>query len=184
MGKSKKKEADKEAEIKVDDNLSQEEVVETNELENKVKELEDSLSQEKEKSLRSFAELENFKKRKEQEMRNFCKFANEELVLSLLPVLDSFDRACEHAEGAEDNTNIEDVISGFVLIQKQFHAALEKLGIKTIEAVGQPFNTDEHQAIMQEDSDEVDSNTVVKEVQKGYKLNERTIRPAMVIVSK
>jgi molecular chaperone GrpE len=147
-----------------------------------LQELKNEVQAEKDKALRAFAELENFKKRKVLEMETFRKFANETIVMELLPVLDSFDRACEHT--AEDSDNKATLLDGFQLIQKQFHNVLEKLGVTAIESVGKAFNTDFHQAVMQEENEEVDPNLVIREMQKGYTLNNRVIRPAMVVVSK
>ncbi len=140
-----------------------------------VSELETALQVAQDKMLRAHAELENYKKRKEQELDNFRKFAVEKYVLELLPVLDSFDRACEH-----------DVPEGFLLIQKQFHSVLEKLGVKPIELElsKTAFDPHLHQAVLQEENNEVDAHTVLKEMQKGYMLHDRMLRPSMVVVSK
>lgn len=137
----------------------------------------------KQTALRALAELENFKKRKQQEVDTFKKFAAENVILELLPVLDSFDLACEHANTSADKAT-RDVVNGFELIQKQFHSALEKVGVTAIEALNQPFNPEYHQAIAQEESKGVDADIIIKEMQRGYRLHDRVIRPSMVVVSK
>ncbi|MCP4049095.1 MAG: nucleotide exchange factor GrpE [bacterium] len=152
------------------------------ELEKEKEDVRPAIEESNEKVLRALAELENFKKRKNQELESFRKYAVEELIMQLLPVLDSFDRACEHSQDSESQT--QEVMKGFILIQKQFHDVLDKAGITQIESTGKKFDHNYHQAIMQEESEEVEPDTVIKEMQKGYKLHEKVIRPAMVVVSK
>ena len=151
-------------------------------LEADVREKESQVKEEQDKALRSLAELENFKKRKEIEKVEFCKYANEKLILELLPVLDSFDRAVEHSQAGSEK--LEDVLSGFSLIQKQFHSILDKLGVQPIESFNVKFDPHLHQAVIQEENKEVEPDTVIKVMQVGYKLNEKVIRPSMVVVSK
>lgn len=146
-----------------------------------VQALKEALQAEKEKALRAHAELENFRKRKEQELDTFKKYAQEKFILDLLPVLDSFDRACDHA-GTQ--TQVQDIINGFMLIQKQFHGVIEKSGVQPIEALQKPFDPHSHQAVLEEEAADVESGTVLKEMQKGYTLNQKVIRPSMVVVAK
>jgi molecular chaperone GrpE len=156
-------------------------------LDKQLQQKDEEVKQEKDKTLRTLAETENFKKRKEQEKEDFCKFANEKMVKDLLPVLDSFDYAVEHAQKAQNdkkNSSHENVIAGFILIQKQLHSFLEKIGVCSIESLNLPFDPNHHQAVMQEENKDVEENTVIKEMQKGYKFNSRIIRPSMVVVSK
>jgi len=149
-------------------------------LETQINSVDERVNQEKDKALRAMAELENFKRRKVQEVDQFKRFAKEQTVLDLLPVLDSFDRACEHAnsEQSEEDQN------GFLLIQKQFHQVLEKWGVSPVPALGQPFDPHRHQAVMEEEQSDTVAGTVIREMQKGYTLNEKVIRPSMVVVSK
>lgn len=151
-------------------------------MEARLKPLEEQATAEKDKALRALAELENFKRRKEQEVDQFKKYAQERFVLELLPVLDSFDRACEHSGSADSGA--QDQVNGFLLIQKQFHQALEKWGVVAVDALGQPFDPNLHQAVMEEEVTDTATGTVTKEMQKGYKLHDRVIRPAMVAVAK
>lgn len=99
------------------------------EKEKQIKDNEDVVSGAQERVLRAHAELENYKKRKEQEVTEFKKYAAEKMIAELLPVLDSFDRAVEHAEQHSEESH-EETVNGFLLIQKQFHSMLEKAGVK------------------------------------------------------
>ena len=158
-------------------------------LNERIKELENALAQqapqvqeEKDKALRALAEMENYKKRSDQELTNFKKYASEQLITGFLPIMDSFDNACSHAE-KKDNSS-EDIINGFTLIQKQLYQVFEKLSIKKIEALNQPFDPNLHQAISQIEKDDTKEDTVIQEIQAGYMLHDRVIRPAMVVISK
>lgn len=143
--------------------------------------LKEEIQAEKDKALRAYAELENFRKRKEAEVESFKKYAQEKFILGLLPVLDSFDRACEHGKS---QTQAQEIMEGFMLIQKQFHAVIEKSGVVAIEALDQQFDPHQHQAVMEEEVENVASGTVIKEMQKGYSLHQKVIRPSMVVVAK
>ena len=143
--------------------------------------IEDAL-QLKEQSLRSLAELENVKRRKEQEKLDAIKYANEKLIIELLPILDSFDLAMSQSNVTESD-EVKAVITGFEMIKKQIEQFLDKCGVERIVALDQPFDPNLHQGISQESHPDKDENTVVKEMQPGYKLNDRVIRPSMVVVS-
>ena len=131
--------------------------------------------------LRSAAEFENFKKRMDRERTDSIRFANEELIKQLLPVVDNLERALAHAEevGAD-----EAMIEGVNMVHKQFIDALEKFGVTRVEAMEKPFDPNFHEAMMQVETDEHPPNTVVMEMAKGYMLHDRLIRPAIVGVSK
>lgn len=143
------------------------------------------VAQEKDRTLRTLAEFENFKRRKEQETEDFKKYSNEKMVTELLIILDSFDRAVDHARQITecDQKSFEEMTNGFFLIQKQFHSVLEKFGLLKIEALNQTFDPNLHQAVSQKSVEGVESSIVVHEYQPGYKLHDRLIRPAMVVVS-
>ena len=143
--------------------------------------IEDAL-QLKEQSLRSLAELENVKRRKEQEKLDSIKYANEKLIMELLPVLDSFDLAMSQSNVTESD-EVKAVLTGFEMIKKQIEQFLTKCGVERIVALDQPFDPNLHQGISQESHPDKDENTVIKEMQSGYKLNDRVIRPSMVVVS-
>lgn len=143
--------------------------------------IEDAL-QLKEQSLRSLAELENVKRRKEQEKLDSIKYANEKLIMELLPVLDSFDLAMSQSNVTESD-EVKAVLTGFEMIKKQIEQFLTKCGVERIVALDQPFDPNLHQGISQESHPDKDENTIIKEMQSGYKLNDRVIRPSMVVVS-
>jgi molecular chaperone GrpE len=132
--------------------------------------------------LRKQAEFDNYKKRVEREKSDYIQFASAELMKELLNTLDSFDRALETA-AADTSSASENTLRGFELIAKQLHDTLGRFGLKPIEAMGQTFDPNFHQAVSTEASDEAEENTVVREMRKGYTLNGRLLRPAMVSVS-
>jgi molecular chaperone GrpE len=129
--------------------------------------------------LRTAAEFDNFKKRVLKEKEDLQKFGNERLLRDFLPVADNLERALEHA----DQHDLKQVIEGVRLVQKQLESALGKHGVTGFSAVGKTFDPTQHEALMQQESDEP-PNTVVSEMARGYKLNDRLIRPAAVVVSK
>ena len=131
--------------------------------------------------LRAQADFDNFRRRTLKEKEDLAKFASMKLVSDLVPVLDNFERAiaANTADSASDSFT-----KGVDMIYRQFLGVLEQEGLAAMNAVGQPFNPELHQAVMQVDSDEYEEGTVVEELQKGYTLKERVLRPAMVKVSK
>ena len=131
--------------------------------------------------LRLQAEFENFKKRTAKERMELVKFANEGLLLEIIPVLDSLDRAIESAKG---NSNMENLLEGLELVRRLLSVLLERAGVKEIASHGQPFDPELHEAIMVEASGTHPDNTVVEEIQRGYLLHNRVLRPAMVKVAK
>ena len=132
-----------------------------------------------ERLLRTAAEFDNFKKRVLKEKEDLQKFGNERLLRDFLPVADNLERALEHA----DQHDLKQVIEGVRLVQKQLESALGKHGVTGFSAVGKPFDPTQHEALMQQESDEP-PNTVVSEMARGYKLNDRLIRPAAVVVAR
>lgn len=127
------------------------------------------------------ADFENFKKIKLKEKQDTLKFGNETLIKELLPVLDNLELALKHYESTEDYKAIHD---GVKLILNEFLKVLEKAGVKPVEAIGQKFDPNFHEAMFQEEHDDMAPDTVVTELQKGYLLNERLVRPSRVGVSK
>lgn len=152
------------------------------ELEARIEELERENQALKEQNLRRIAEFENFKRRKEKEFLDLLQNANEELIIELLPVIDDFERFLQHAN--DENQNVESLKQGVELIYKKFMQILEKQGLKPIESVGEEFDTEKHQALMQIDSDQHESGKVVDEHLKGYTLNGKVIRHSQVLVAK
>jgi len=127
--------------------------------------------------LRKQAEFENYRKRVERERSDFVQFASADLMKEQLDVLDSFDRAIRNA-AADAQT-----IQGFKLIYKQLLDTMVRFGLKPIEAIGQKFDPNFHQAVTTTPTSEVEENTVIDELRKGYLLNGRLLRPAMVNVA-
>ena len=129
------------------------------------------------KYLRLMADFQNYKRRTEKEKNDIYAFANEKIVSELLNVIDNFERALAH--GVEGDSFTE----GMNMIFKQLKAVLEKAGVTEIEALGEDFDPNFHNAVMTEDSDRYESGKVIEVLQKGYILNNRVIRPSMVKVS-
>jgi molecular chaperone GrpE len=131
--------------------------------------------------LRLSAELENYKKRMEKEKSETYRFANECLIKEMLPVLDNLERALEHGRKAEDP---KAVLEGVEMTHKGFKSVLEKYGVTRVEALGEEFDPNRHEAVMvQEDAGQLPGR-VISELQTGYLLHDRLVRPAMVVVSK
>jgi len=132
--------------------------------------------------LRVSAEFENYKKRFAREMDDFRKFANEAFARELLPVMDNLERAVFSSEG--NSNNEKGLIEGVKKTLKELQKALETFRVKKIVSLDQPFDPRFHQAIMQEEVKDQKSNIVIKELQAGYMIHDRLLRPAMVAVSK
>ena len=139
----KEKKEDKKSNKKEKENKEDKVILEKNkEIELLKKQLEEAIkgkAEGEEKGLRALAELENFKKRKQQEVDAFKKYAAENVVKEILPILDSFDLACSHALESAKETD-QNIIQGFVLIQKQLNMALERINVKPIDALNKPFD--------------------------------------------
>jgi len=123
------------------------------------------------------AEFDNARKRAAREQSEFREYAVADAIKALLPMLDSFDRALEAHAGDENFRGIE-------LINRQFHDALAKLGVRPIPAAGEPFDPHLHQAVEVVDTSEAADDTVLEELQRGYRLKDRLLRPAMVRVAR
>ena len=141
-----------------------------------------ALAEEKAKSMRIQAEMLNFKKRKEEEMSNFLKYANTDLVADLLPIVDNFERAIKL-----DNNDLSDEVSkfleGFKMIYGNLISILNKIEVKEIEAEGVEFDPNYHQAVLTEKDENKPAGVVLEVLQKGYMYKDKVIRPAMVKVS-
>ena len=131
----------------------------------------------KDRYMRTLADFENYRKRADREKTEFFKYALGEVLKDLIPVLDNFDRALEHAgEG-------DDFHKGVALIYKQMWDVLQRHGVRPIEQAGVPFDPKIHEAVIREENPSVPSQTVVAVLQKGYFLHDRLLRPAMVKVA-
>ena len=131
--------------------------------------------------LRLQAEFDNFKKRKEKEILDFRKYANENLIKELLMIVDDFERAIA---AAEQTHKLEDFLKGIELIFEKFLGVLKKKGVTEIEAQGQPFNPEIHEAVTQIETNDVEEGRVAAVFQKGYYLHDRVILAPKVGVAK
>lgn len=132
--------------------------------------------------LRERAELENARKRHVRDREDAIRFANDRLLKEMIPVLDNLERAIEHAE--QNDNNNEGLLEGVKMTINQFSKALDSFGVKPINAVGEIFDPNLHQAMGHVESKEQEPNTVINEFQKGYLLHERLLRPSLVMVAK
>ncbi len=133
--------------------------------------------QESERYMRLMAEFQNFKRRAAREKSDIHAYANEKIIGELLPVLDNFERALD-----TKSEDVEGYAKGMELIFTQLRTALEHAGLAEIPALGEEFDPNVHNAVMTEDSEEIEDNHISKVLQKGYKLNDKVIRPSMVAV--
>jgi len=134
-----------------------------------------------EKHLRLAAEFENFKKRMEREFSRRIQFTNEEFLREVLPVLDDLERA---VNSTKDSSSFEELKSGVDLVYENFKNVLKRRGVEPIESVGEPFDPELHDAMMVQESDDHDSNVVIDEFERGYRLGDTVLRHAKVVVSK
>jgi molecular chaperone GrpE len=126
------------------------------------------------------ADFENFRRRQVQEREDLLKYSGEKIILDILPILDNFERAISSSKNAQDITSL---ISGVELIQKQLYEAIGKNGVEPIVAVDNIFDPNYHEAVQQFVDDSKPDQTVIHELQKGYTLSGKVIRPSMVVVS-
>jgi molecular chaperone GrpE len=131
--------------------------------------------------IRLAADMENLKKRQDKERADLLLFANENLIKELLPVVDNLERGLEHGRQAEAP---EAMLEGIDLVYQGFLKALARFGVAPIESVGQQFDPAFHDAVMQEETTDIPDCQIIKELQKGYLLNQRLLRPAMVVVAR
>ena len=135
----------------------------------------------KEQILRVRAEAENFRKRIQREKEDFVRYAKEDFIREILPVKDNLERALEH--GAT-NDNPQALLAGLKMVLEQFSSVFGKMGVRSFDSLGKPFDPSFHEAMMQQESAEHEPNTVIAEHQKGYLYHDRLLRPAMVTVAK
>ena len=147
----------------------------------KGRELMGKIKDEHEKMLRAVADLENYKKRAAKEKEEMQKFGNEKLLKDVLPVFDNFDRALDAAKSAAD---FESLRKGVEMTRKLFEDTLGKHGVRAFSAKGQVFDPNRHEAMTAAETTEMPPNHVFSEVLRGFTLNDRLVRPALVIVSR
>jgi len=170
---SKKKVSEKKDKAKVVDHLQ--------EMETRLESVEQEAKEAHDRFLRVSAEFENYKKRSVREMDEFRKFANESLIREMLTVVDNLERALNSSNN--DNQKNSPIAEGVDMTLKEILKVFKKFNVKPIEALGKPFDPNFHQAAMQEETNEHPENTVLNELEKGYMIHDRLLRPAMVVVS-
>lgn len=134
----------------------------------------------RQQSLRSQADFDNFRKRTRAEKEELQLFATRKLLADLLPVVDNFERALT---SIGDDTNVSEVKTGLEMVHRQLTGLLEQQGVTAMDVLGQPFDPNLHNAVMQAPADNQPPNMVIQELQKGYLLHGKVLRPAMVQVS-
>ncbi len=133
-----------------------------------------------ERLLRTTADFENFKKRAAREREDATRYANESLIKKLVPVLDNFEMAL----AAAGQQKAESLQAGVAMIHQQLRSVLLESGLEEVDATGKPFDPNWHEAVSQQDAAEVPEGHVLQQLRKGYKLRDRLIRPATVIVAR
>jgi molecular chaperone GrpE len=136
-----------------------------------------------ERLLRTTADFDNYKKRATREKQDAIRFANENLLEKLIPVLDSFDMAISAAQNAPGDA-AKSLKTGIVMVHQQLKSALVDAGLEEVDAAGKPFDPNLHEAVSQQESADMPEGQVIQQLRRGYKLRERLLRPATVIVSK
>lgn len=147
----------------------------------RVAELEKQVEEEHAQYLRAMADFQNFRRRHAEQRGELQQFANREMILALLPIVDNFERALA---AAEKNQSYEALVGGVALTLRQLQEFLNKHGVKPIEAIGKEFDPNLHEAVMRVEDGEHPENTVVDELQKGYTMHSRVLRPSMVKVAR
>ncbi|MDJ0668800.1 MAG: nucleotide exchange factor GrpE [Desulfobacterales bacterium] len=156
-------------------------IVEPDDLQTQLTKAQSEAQENYERFLRAAAELDNFRKRKEREVNDLRKYANQNLLKELLGVVDNLERAILANRDEGSSTGL---VEGVDMTLKELLKIFEKSGVTPIAAVDQPFDPNLHEAVMQEECADVPENTVVRELQKGYQIHDRLLRPAMVVVSR
>ena len=162
-----------------DENLTIKDSLSPGDAQPEIKQLEKELNEKNNQLLRLAADFENYRNRENKEKENLINFAGETVIRSLLPVIDNFERAINSMKDTQD---VKSVVTGIELIYKQFIDSLTKIGVSYIETVGKQFDPEFHEAVQRTSSDQQPDQTVIAEYQKGYLLNGRVIRHAMVNV--
>lgn len=142
---------------------------------------EEELQVTQDRLMRLAAEFDNYKKRTSREISMLVKNAGESVISQLLPTLDNIERALQAPQLSDETKSFA---QGIVMIHQQLLETLEKEGLEVLESLGQPFDPTMHEAIMAVDKDDTPEQTILDEVEKGYRLNEKILRPAKVVVSK
>ncbi len=149
-------------------------------LEEKLKQTQSLAKENEEKFIRLYAEFDNFKKRSEKERREVSQHIRAEVLQAILGIADDLDRALDHAG---NNTDPKVLLEGIQLVKKQLQGVLGQFGVSIFKSLGEPFDPHVHEAVSQQESEHYPPNTVAVEYRKGYKIQDRLLRPAMVAVS-
>lgn len=152
-------------------------------LEEKVVRLAEEAAGARDTALRAQADAQNVQRRAEQDVERARKFALEQFAKELLAVVDNMERALEATDGLDDDV-VKPITEGVELTLKSFLAALKKFNVEAVDPQGEPFDPNLHQAMSMVENNDVEPNSVIAVMQKGYTLNGRLLRPAMVMVSK
>jgi molecular chaperone GrpE len=152
------------------------------ELEAKLEAKEKEAGETYDRLLRASAEFDNYKKRSSREMEEFRKFANQSLIKEMLSVVDNLELAMNSTDGHKAID--KDLLQGLEMTHKEILRVFDKFNVKPIDAKGQPFDPTFHEAVMQEETNDSPKNTVINELQRGYMIHDRLLRPSMVVVAK
>ena len=173
-GSERPKESGKKGKTDTTEEMTKKELIE------KLKDAEQKAQEHYDLYMRTYAEMENVKRRGAKEREELAKFANESLIKEILPIIDSLEKALAHAQ---DGNSSSGLIEGIELTLNGLMTTLEKAGLEEVEAMGKPFDPHFHEAISMQADDTVPPKHVILELQKGYLLNGRLIRPSMVVIS-
>lgn len=148
--------------------------------ENSMQQVQADLDRFRDLALRSQADFENYRKRAVRERDDAVRYANFSLVEKIVPVLDSFELGLA---AARNSAGAESLVSGMEMVKRQLEDVLNQAGVESVDATGQPFDPNQHEAVAQEPSADVPEGSVVRQLRKGYKLKDRLVRAALVVVS-
>ncbi len=151
-------------------------------LESKLTAAQEQAQENYDRLLRISAEFDNYKKRTSREMRDVVRYANEKLLKELLGIVDNLERAIDSVN--QDTLSDASLVEGIHLTLNEVLKVLQRYDVQPVKALGEPFDPAFHQAMMQQEVDNQPANTVIQEMQKGYVMHDRLLRPAMVVVSK
>jgi len=140
----------------------------------------------KDRLMRSMADFENFRRRAQKEKLDAINYGTEKLLKDLIPIIDNMERAIEHGKNTVNNKtgDLQVILQGVRMVYEQFQSLLDNYDIKPFYALGENFNPEKHEAIQQIEDNSVEPGTVIVEIQKGYYLKDRLIRPALVSIAK
>ncbi|NEU31643.1 nucleotide exchange factor GrpE [bacterium LRH843] len=166
--------------IEVEHTELETEVIEEQSEENQVDQIQEEMNELTNRLLRVQADFDNFRRRSREEKEAAAKYRSQNVIEALLPVIDNFERGLLVSAESEE---AKALLQGMEIVYRQFQDTLKNEGVEVIETVGQPFDPHVHQAVMQVEEEGFESGQIVEELQKGYKLKDRVLRPSMVKVN-